>query len=129
MNKNRITILHDSFGRPSALRQEWGFAALVGLFESTIAQVTALAVLLPVVAGQSGHAGAQALAGLINGVAVAATTGLAVYVWRRSLALVGVITLARVISLAAARAGSPAPGSRCGSPPVVPPRCPQAGFE
>jgi magnesium transporter len=34
-------------------------AAVVGLFESTIAQFTALAVLLPVVAGQSGNAGAQ----------------------------------------------------------------------
>ena len=33
---------------------------MVGLFESTIAQFTALAVLLPVVAGQSGNAGAQA---------------------------------------------------------------------
>ncbi len=100
-------------------------AAVVGLFESTIAQFTALAVLLPVVAGQSGNAGAQALAvtmrglvlreislrhwpsvvgkeaftGLINGVAVALTTGLAVYVWSRSLALVGVITLAMVISM------------------------------
>ena len=29
MSSNRITILHDSFGRPSALRQEWGFAALI----------------------------------------------------------------------------------------------------
>ena len=29
MGSNRITILHDSFGRPSALRQDWGFAALV----------------------------------------------------------------------------------------------------
>lgn len=103
-------------------------AAVVGLFESTIAQFTALAVLLPVVAGQSGNAGAQALAvtmrglvlreislrhwpsvvgkesltGLINGVAVAFTTGLAVYVWSRSLALVGVITLAMVISMLAA---------------------------
>ena len=37
-------------------------AAVVGLFENTIAQFTALAVLLPVVAGQSGNAGAQALA-------------------------------------------------------------------
>jgi magnesium transporter len=100
-------------------------AAVVGLFESTIAQFTALAVLLPVVAGQSGNAGAQALAvtmrglvlreislrhwpsvvgkealtGLINGVAVAATTGLAVYVWSRSLPLVGVIMLAMVISM------------------------------
>jgi magnesium transporter len=103
-------------------------AAVVGLFESTIAQFTALAVLLPVVAGQSGNAGAQALAvtmrglvlreislrqwravvgkealtGLINGIAVAATTGLAVYVWSRSLALVGVIMLAMVISMLAA---------------------------
>ncbi|MEO5695552.1 MAG: magnesium transporter, partial [Burkholderiaceae bacterium] len=103
-------------------------AAVVGLFESTIAQFTALAVLLPVVAGQSGNAGAQALAvtmrglmlreislrhwpavvgkealtGLINGLAVAATTGLAVYVWSRSLALVVVIVLAMVISMLAA---------------------------
>lgn len=103
-------------------------AAVVGLFESTIAQFTALAVLLPVVAGQSGNAGAQALAvtmrglvlreislrhwpavvgkealtGLINGLAVAATTGLAVYVWSRSLPLVGVIVLAMVISMLAA---------------------------
>lgn len=100
-------------------------AAVVGLFESTIAQFTALAVLLPVVAGQSGNAGAQALAitmrglvlreislrhwpavvgkealtGLINGIAVATTTGLAVYVWSRSLPLVGVIVLAMIISM------------------------------
>jgi magnesium transporter len=103
-------------------------AAVVGLFESTIAQFTALAVLLPVVAGQSGNSGAQALAvtmrglvlreitlrhwprvvvkeamtGLINGVAVAFTTGLAVYVWSRSPALVAVIALAMVISMFAA---------------------------
>jgi magnesium transporter len=103
-------------------------AAVVGLFEGTIARFTALAVLLPVVAGQSGNAGAQALAvtmrglvlreislrhwpavvgkealvGLANGLAVAVTTGLAVYVWSRSLPLVGVITLAMVISMIAA---------------------------
>lgn len=103
-------------------------AAVVGLFESTIAQFTALAVLLPVVAGQSGNAGAQALAvtmrglvlreislrhwravvgkealtGLLNGLAVAATTGLAVYVWSRSVGLVAVIVLAMVISMFAA---------------------------
>lgn len=100
-------------------------AAVVGLFESTIAQFTALAVLLPVVAGQSGNAGAQALAvtmrglvlreislrhwpavvgkealvGLTNGIAVAATTGLAVYVWSRSWPLVAVIVIAMVISM------------------------------
>ncbi|MDP1718491.1 MAG: CBS domain-containing protein, partial [Burkholderiales bacterium] len=75
-------------------------ASVVGLFEGTIAKFTALAVLLPVVAGQSGNAGAQALAvtmrglvlreislrhwpkvvfkeigvGFLNGLAIAATT-------------------------------------------------------
>jgi magnesium transporter len=100
-------------------------AAVVGLFESTIARFTALAVLLPVVAGQSGNAGAQALAvtmrglvlreislrhwprmvwkeaavGLTNGLAVAATTALGVYVWSRSAGLVAVISSAMVISM------------------------------
>ena len=45
-------------------------AAVVGLFENLIAQFTALAVLLPVVAGQSGNAGAQALAVTIRGLAL-----------------------------------------------------------
>lgn len=103
-------------------------ASVVGLFESTIAKYTALAVLLPVVAGQSGNAGAQALAvtmrglvlreislrhwpkvvfkelgvGLLNGLAVAATTALGVYVWSKSLGLVLVIAAAMVISMVAA---------------------------
>ena len=103
-------------------------ASVVGLFEGVISQFTALAVLLPVVAGQSGNAGAQALAvtmrglvlreislrhwpavvgkealvGLLNGLAVAATTGLAVYAWSRSLPMVAVIVLAMVISMLAA---------------------------
>jgi len=103
-------------------------ASVVGLFEGTIAKYTALAVLLPVVAGQSGNAGAQALAvtmrglvlreislrhwpkvvfkevnvGLMNGFAVAATTALGVYVWSRSLGLVVVIAAAMVISMVAA---------------------------
>ena len=123
-------------------------AAVVGLFESTIAQFTALAVLLPVVAGQSGNAGAQALAvtmrglvlreislrhwprvvakealtGLVNGLAVAATTGLAVYVWSRSLPLVGVIVLAMAISmLVAGLAGALVPVllRRCGQDPAT----------
>ncbi|HKJ95571.1 MAG TPA: CBS domain-containing protein, partial [Gammaproteobacteria bacterium] len=42
-------------------------ASVVGLFEDTIAKYTALAVLLPVVAGQSGNAGAQALAVTMRG--------------------------------------------------------------
>ncbi len=103
-------------------------AAVVGLFEGTIAKFTALAVLLPVVAGQSGNAGAQALAvtmrglvlreislrhwprmvgkeafvGLANGIAVAATTALGVYVWSGSAGLVVVCVAAMVISMVAA---------------------------
>ncbi|MBT8145860.1 MAG: magnesium transporter, partial [Gammaproteobacteria bacterium] len=42
-------------------------AAVVGLFESTIAQYTALAILLPIAAGQSGNTGAQALAVTMRG--------------------------------------------------------------
>ena len=97
----------------------------MGLFEDLIAKVTALAVLLPLVAGQSGNAGAQALAvtmrgivlreisprqwprmvakeasvGLANGLAVAATTALAVWLWSRSGGLVAVIATAMVISM------------------------------
>ncbi|HVS66115.1 MAG TPA: magnesium transporter, partial [Thermoanaerobaculia bacterium] len=100
-------------------------AAVVGLFEDTIARVTALAVLLPVVAGQSGNTGAQALAvtmrglalrevrtqqwlrvvvkellaGAGNGVAVAATTSLAVYLWSRSPGLALVIGSSMVLSM------------------------------
>ena len=103
-------------------------ASVVGIFESTIAQYTALAVLLPVVAGQSGNAGAQALAvtmrglalreitvrhwlavvlkefrvGLLNGLAVAATTAAGVYVWSGSWGLALVIALSMVLSMVAA---------------------------
>jgi magnesium transporter len=103
-------------------------ASVVGIFESTIASVTALAVLLPVVAGQSGNTGAQALAvtmrglalreirtrhwlrvtvkevlaGAGNGVAVALTTAAAVYVWSRSTGLAAVIGISMVISMTAA---------------------------
>jgi len=109
-------------------------AAVVGLFEGVIAQVTALAVLLPVVAGQSGNTGAQALAvairgltlrevrvsdwvrvvrkeaiaGFFNGVAVAIVTGIGVYVWSQSLGLVAVIALAMVISMVIAGAAGAA---------------------
>jgi magnesium transporter len=103
-------------------------AAVVGLFEGVIAKVTALAILLPVVAGQSGNAGAQALAvtmrglvlrevgvrqwprvvmkeaavGLINGLAVATTTAIGVFIWSRSMGLVLVIVLSMIISMVAA---------------------------
>jgi magnesium transporter len=103
-------------------------AAVVGIFEETIARNTALAVLLPVVAGQSGNTGAQALAvtmrglalreirlrnwlrmlvkesnvGFVNGLAVAATTALFVYIWSRSLGLAAVIGLSMVLSMTVA---------------------------
>lgn len=103
-------------------------AAVVGVFEDTIAKYTALAVLLPVVAGQSGNAGAQALAvtmrglalreitlrhwlrvmwkeahvGLVNGLGIALTCGFGVYVWSGSLGLVLVISLSMVLAMVAA---------------------------
>jgi magnesium transporter len=103
-------------------------AAVVGLFESIIAQFTALAILLPVVAGQSGNAGAQALAvtmrglalrefglrewrkvlnkeivvGLVDGVALAVTCGAGVYLWSRSFGLALVIGVAMILSMLAA---------------------------
>jgi len=103
-------------------------AAVVGIFEDTIAQFTALAVLLPVVAGQSGNTGSQALAvtmrglalreirarhwlrvtmkevtaGALNGVAVAIVTSLAVLVWSGSAGLMAVIGVAMVVSMAIA---------------------------
>lgn len=103
-------------------------AAVVGLFEDTIARYTALAVLLPVVAGQSGNTGAQALAvvmrglalreirlrqwlpvlakelavGVLNGIAVAATTAFFVFLWSHSVGLATIIGLSMVSSMAIA---------------------------
>lgn len=83
-------------------------AAVIGLFEGIIAQMAALAVLLPVVAGQGGNTGSQSLAvvmrglslreimpgmkkrviikevmgGLINGIGVAVVTAICVFGWR-----------------------------------------------
>jgi magnesium transporter len=100
-------------------------SAVVGMFESTIAQFTALAVLLPVAAGQSGNAGAQALAvtmrgltlreitmrhwyrvmlkelavGFINGLGVALTCAAGVYWWSRNVGLALVMALAMVVSM------------------------------
>lgn len=100
-------------------------AAVVGLFEQTIAAYTALAVLLPVVAGQSGNTGAQALAvvmrgltlreitlaswpqvlrkegavGFMNGIGVALTTALTVFIWSRSWGLTAVIGLSMIASM------------------------------
>jgi magnesium transporter len=103
-------------------------AAVVGLFEHTIATISALAVLLPVVAGQSGNSGAQALAvtmrglalrevqrshwrrlalkeamvGSINGVAIAISAGAGVLLWSGSVGLAAVIAVSMVFAMAAA---------------------------
>lgn len=100
-------------------------ASVVGIFESTIAKYTALAVLLPVVAGQSGNTGAQALAvtmrglalkevrvshwlvlalkevkiSFVTGLVVAATTALGVFFWSRSIGLTFIIGVSMVLSM------------------------------
>ncbi len=103
-------------------------AAVVGLFEGTIQKVTALAVLLPIVSGQGGNTGAQALAvvmrglalreiisgsakrvivkevlaGLLNGLAIAVVTGGAVWIWSRNYGLSLVILLSMIVNMVAA---------------------------
>jgi len=98
---------------------------VVGFFEETIAQITILAIFLPVVAGQSGNTGSQALAvtirglalkeirigqwfcvakkelmvGLINGVAVAITTGIVVFFWADSIGIAVVIGISMILSM------------------------------
>lgn len=103
-------------------------AAVVGLFEGTIAKYTALAVLLPIVAGQSGNTGAQTLAvtmrslalneitlkhtpillfkearvAFVNGIVIALTTGVAVVLWSKTPGLGFVIGVSMVISMVVA---------------------------
>ncbi|MCC2657767.1 MAG: hypothetical protein K0Q76_2875 [Panacagrimonas sp.] len=100
-------------------------ASVVGLFEETIAQFTALAILMPVVAGESGNAGQQALAvtmrgltlreftvgqwlavtlkegavGLLNGLVVSVACAIGVWFWSGSVGLVLVIGSAMVLAM------------------------------
>ena len=100
-------------------------SAVVGLFEETIARITILAVFLPVVAGQSGNTGSQALAvtmrglalreirgrhwfrvarkellvGFVNGCAVALTTSMVVFFWADSFGLAIIIAVAMIVSM------------------------------
>jgi magnesium transporter len=100
-------------------------ASVVGLFDQTIAKFTALAVLMPVVAGQAGNTGAQALAvtsrglalreirighwfrvcrkealaSFINGSSVAVVTALSTLLWSRNLGLAFVIGTSMVASM------------------------------
>ncbi len=103
-------------------------AAVVALFEDLIAQVTALAVFLPVVAGQGGNAGAQSLAivmrglvmreippdrvrglilkegvlGVINGVVTGIVTAIVAWLWMGNPWLGLVIGLGMIVNLACA---------------------------
>jgi magnesium transporter len=100
-------------------------ATVVGLFDETIAKFTALAVLMPVVAGQAGNTGAQALAvtsrglalreirvghwwrvcrkealaSFINGASVAMITALCTFFWSQSFGLSLVIGVSMVCSM------------------------------
>jgi magnesium transporter len=111
-------------------------ASVVSLFDATIARFTALAVLMPVVAGQAGNTGAQALAvtsrglalreirvghwgrvcrkeaaaAFINGASVALVTALFTFLWSRSFGLSLVIGTSMVCSMViAAIAGCSVP--------------------
>jgi magnesium transporter len=101
-------------------------AAVVGIFEETIDQVVALAVFLPVLAGQSGNTGCQALAvtirgltlgeltsagarnlvakeawlGFLNGIGTGLTAGLGMLVFSYSKGAANGATLALVVLLA-----------------------------
>jgi len=103
-------------------------AAVVGLFESTLAAMTALAVLLPIVSGQGGNSGSQTLAvvirgialreilpgsvrrvllkelvaAMINGIAIGIVTAAGVFLWSRNLGLAVVIGVAMVANMAIA---------------------------
>jgi len=100
-------------------------ASVVGLFDATIAKFTALAVLMPVVAGQAGNTGAQALAvtsrglalreirvghwwrvcrkeaaaSFVNGASVAIVTALCTFLWSHSFGLALVIGVSMVCSM------------------------------
>ncbi|MFW5845709.1 MAG: magnesium transporter, partial [Planctomycetota bacterium] len=102
-------------------------SVVVGLFEGTIATITALAVLLTIVAGQSGNTGAQTMAvvmrglvmgevrpgvrwrilrkemlgGLINGIGVALVCGIGVLLWDGRPLLGLVIAVSMVMSTVA----------------------------
>ena len=103
-------------------------AAVVGLFEQTIARWTVLAVFLPIVAGQGGNAGMQTLTvvirgmalgelqgrcawttlgkeatlGVLNGLAIGFVVGVAGWLWKGSLLLGAVVAVAMILNMVAA---------------------------
>lgn len=98
---------------------------VIGLFEATLEEVVALAVLMPIVASMGGNAGTQTLTaavrgiamkdltpsnagrilskevivGAMNGVAFAILAGGVAWVWFESVAIAGVIAAAMVINM------------------------------
>lgn len=105
-------------------------ALVIGLHEHTIAQWTALAAFLPIVAGQGGNAGMQTLTviirdlalgelspgdgrrallkelllGLVHGVVIGTLVGTIGYLWKGSLMLGVIVSLAMVLNLLVAAA-------------------------
>lgn len=103
-------------------------AAVVGMFEETIAAWTALAIFLPIVAGQGGNSGAQTLTviirdmalgeiskgdgrkallkecflGLANGLVIGLIVGVISYAWKGSTVLGLVVGVAMVLNMIAA---------------------------
>jgi magnesium transporter len=103
-------------------------AAVVGIFENTIAQWTVLAIFLPIVAGQGGNAGAQTLTviirdlalgeiskgegrrvlakellvGFANGIAIGLVVGIISYFWKGKFVLGIVVALAMLLNMLAA---------------------------
>ena len=123
-------------------------AAVVNLFESTIAAIAMLAVFLPVVAGQGGIAGTQTvtlvvrgmaigevppqaglrllgrelLLGLLHGLALAILVGALGWIWKGSLGLGAALAIAMVGNLLVAAltgAGVPLLLRRLGTDPAV----------
>ncbi|MFV0411404.1 MAG: magnesium transporter [Paracoccus sp. (in: a-proteobacteria)] len=98
---------------------------VIALFEGTISQIVALAVLMPIVASMGGNAGTQtltvavralatksltgsnvwrvvrreAVVGLLNGLCFAIVMGVVAWIWFDGISLAGVIAVAMVVNL------------------------------
>ncbi|CAH0340964.1 magnesium transporter [Rhizobium sp. CECT 9324] len=123
-------------------------ASVISLFEATIEQVVALAILMPIVAGMGGNAGSQTMTvtvralatrnldihnawrvvrreagvGLINGVLFGCLVGTVAAIWFQNIYIGGLITTAMLINMfAAAMAGITIPILlvRSGADPAV----------
>lgn len=102
--------------------------AVVSMFETTIAKWTALAIFLPIVAGQGGNAGIQTLTviiremalgelnrgdgmralikesilGVLNGLAIGLIVGIVGYFWKGNLLLGAIVAIAMLLNMIAA---------------------------